>query len=89
MAIDDFDIDSLAAHLHLSAEQVRKMVERNKLPGRRVGGEWKFSRAEIHHWFEERIGVSDETELARVEKVLGTHGTVDDVEMEIASLLSI
>ena len=89
MAIDDFDIDSLAAHLHLSPEQVRKMVDRNKLPGRRVGGEWKFSRAEIHHWFEERIGVSDEMELARVEKVLGTHTTVDDAEMEIASLLSI
>ncbi|MCH2182924.1 MAG: PTS sugar transporter subunit IIA [Mariniblastus sp.] len=88
MAIDDFDIDSLASYLHLTPEQVRKMAERSRLPGRRVGGQWKFSPAEIHHWFEDRIGVSDEPELVRVEKVLGTHreGGLDG--FPIASLLN-
>lgn len=67
---EDFDIDSLAVYLHLTPEQVRKMADRGRLPGRRVGGEWKFSQAEIHHWFETRIGASDESELIEVEKVL-------------------
>jgi PTS system nitrogen regulatory IIA component len=31
---------------------------------------WRFSRAEIHHWLEDRIGVSDEEELIRVESAL-------------------
>ncbi len=70
MAQDDFDVASLAAFLHLTPDQVRRMADRNRLPGRRIGGEWKFSRAEIHHWFEERIGASDEQELVEVEKVL-------------------
>ena len=70
MAEESFDIDSLAVYLHLTPEQVRKMADRDRLPGRRVGGQWRFSKAEIHHWFEDRIGASNENELIEVEKVL-------------------
>lgn len=72
MAEENFDIDSLAIFLHLTPDQVRKMADRGKLPGRRINDRWKFSRAEIHHWFEERIGISDESELRQVEQVLET-----------------
>ena len=67
---EDFDVMSLAAYLHLSPEQIRKMASRDRLPGRRVGGKWRFSRAEIHQWFEKKIGASDEQGLSEVEKVL-------------------
>ena len=43
---------------------------RGKIPGRKVGGSWIFSGPEIHHWLEERIGVSDDQELVEVEGVL-------------------
>lgn len=69
MVEEDFDIDSLAAYLHLSPAQVTKMAERERLPGRRIGGAWRFSRAEIHLWLEDRIGASDEA-LTEVEAVL-------------------
>ena len=55
MSDDDFDIESLAAYLHLATTQVAKLADRGKLPGRRIGGTWRFSRAEVHHWLEERI----------------------------------
>ena len=93
MAEEDFDLESLAKYLHLTPEQVRKMADRDKLPGRRVGGDWKFSRAEIHHWFETRIGLSDEKELIEVQKVLADHQTKEASEFDgtedIASLLSV
>ncbi|MFT5303916.1 MAG: PTS system nitrogen regulatory IIA component [Mariniblastus sp.] len=81
MAVEDFDIDSLAAYLHLTPEQVRKMADRSRLPGRRVAGKWRFSRPEIHQWFEEKIGLSDDQELTAVEKVLdrNTQLKPDDV----------
>ena len=66
----DFTIDSLAAFLHVSPAQVSKLVERGKLPGRRVGGEWRFAAAEVHHWLEERIGLSSEEELQQMEGAL-------------------
>ena len=86
MSDDDFDVDSLATYLHLTPAQVEKMASRAKLPGRRVGGQWRFSRNEIHHWFEDRIGISDELELERVEKVLEI-GTSDEDE-PITKLIS-
>lgn len=70
MAQDDFDIERLAAYLHMMPAAVAKLVERGKLPGRRVGGEWRFSAAEIHHWLEDRIGLSDEEGLLQMEGAL-------------------
>lgn len=80
MAPRDFDVDSLAAYLHLSPQQVARMADRGKLPGRKVGGQWRFPEAEIHHWLEDRIGLGDEEDLVQVETVLdrdqGTHAEV-------------
>ena len=88
--IEDFDIASLAAYLHLTPEQVKKMAERNRLPGRRVGGKWRFSRPEIHQWFEQRIGASDEQELTEVDKVLERNRANESVEsFAIPELLSV
>ena len=70
MASDDFDVSSLAAYLHLSPQQVSRLADRGKLPGRKIGGQWKFAQADIHHWLEDRIGLSDEEELVQVEDVL-------------------
>ena len=70
MPEEDFDLRSLADYLHLQPDQVRRMTDRGRLPGRRIGGEWRYSRAEIHQWFENKIGVSDERELDEVDRVL-------------------
>lgn len=85
---EDFDVMSLAAYLHLTPEQIRKMASRDRLPGRRVGGKWRFSRAEIHQWFEKKIGASDEQGLTEVEKVLYRNPSNEPVvEPRIAELL--
>jgi nitrogen PTS system EIIA component len=70
MPYGDFDINSLARYLHLAPQQVAKLAERGKLPGRKVSGEWRFAKPDIHDWFERRIGLSDELELLEVEAVL-------------------
>lgn len=88
MSEEDFDLDSLAAYLHLSVAQVARLAERDKLPGRRIAGQWRFSQAEIHHWLEERIGLSAEDELVRVENVLQASAGPDAGEqVSIAAML--
>lgn len=62
----DFDLSTLADFLHLDPAIVGRLAERGKLPGRKVAGAWRFSRGEIHHWLEQRIGVSDAAELERI-----------------------
>ncbi|OHB78208.1 MAG: PTS fructose transporter subunit IIA [Planctomycetes bacterium RBG_16_64_12] len=79
MPADDFGIDSLAAYLHLTPQQVARLADRGKLPGRKVAGQWRFSQAEIHHWLEERIGLSDD-DLVDVEGLLEAQAQVDKQE---------
>lgn len=88
MAQDDFDIDRLAAYLHMMPETILKLAERGRLPGRRVAGEWRFSAPEIHHWLEDRIGLSDDEALVQMEGALDRasgEATID--EISIAKLL--
>lgn len=70
MSYSDFDIEGLAAYLHLNSAQVSRLADRGKLPGRKVQGQWRFAAAEIHHWLEDRIGLSGEDELVQVEGVV-------------------
>ncbi len=89
MADDDFDISSLAAHLHMLPAQISKLADRDKIPARRIGGQWRFSRAEIHHWLEDRIGLSNADELAKMETNLERTDTSELGEVSIAALLPV
>ena len=40
----------LAAWLQVDEAVVLDMAERGKLPGRKLGEEWRFARASILHW---------------------------------------
>lgn len=86
MSREDFTIETLARYLHLPPAKVTKLAERDLLPGRRIAGQWRFSRAEIHHWLEDRLGAGGADELTHVEAVLdSSQGKQDDIM--IASLL--
>jgi PTS system nitrogen regulatory IIA component len=89
MSPEVFDIDSLAAYLHMMPAAVLKLAERGKLPGRRVSGEWRFAAAEIHHWLEERIGLSDDEGLIHVEGALDRASNASTDEISVSQLLSI
>ena len=70
MPVDDFDVERLAAYLHLDPAQVARLADRGRLPGRKVAGQWRFSPREIHDWLEERIGLSTDEELQHMEGAL-------------------
>lgn len=89
MAEEDFDVAALAAYLHMLPAQIIKLVDRGKLPARRVGGDWRFSRAEVHHWLEDRIGLSDDSALAELETSLERADKHSEGDISIAALLSL
>ncbi len=80
----DFGIESLARYLHLTPQQVARLADRGKLPGRKVAGQWRFARADIHHWLEQRIGL-DEDDVVDMEGLL--QPTASEREIVIADLL--
>ncbi len=70
MSYEAMNLEELAAYLHLHLAQVRKLVDRGDIPGRKVGGEWRFSPTEVHDWIERRIGLAGEEGLLQVENAL-------------------
>jgi PTS system nitrogen regulatory IIA component len=83
----DFNVAGLSKYLHLTPEQVTKLADRGQLPGRKVTGEWRFAKPDVHHWLEQRIGLSDEEELLRGEGVLERSATTQEDDISIAEHL--
>jgi PTS system nitrogen regulatory IIA component len=61
------DLDELARYLRRDTREVSKLASRGHLPGQKVGGEWRFARAEITHWLETQLHEYDEEQLAALE----------------------
>lgn len=87
MAAKDLDVDQLAAYLHLTPQQVRRLADREQLPGRKIGGQWRFSEAEVHTWLEQRIGASNLEELSRVQQVVNRWSDANSSSVHLGQLL--
>jgi excisionase family DNA binding protein len=47
---DVLTLEQLAALLSVDVEAARSLAESGELPGRKIAGEWRFSRAAILDW---------------------------------------
>ena len=89
MSSKEFDVDQLAAYLHVTPDQVSKLASRGTLPARRISGQWRFSESDVHHWLEEKIGASDAEALGKMEVMLDRNAHVDDEQGSLADYLPI
>ena len=71
MGSDMMDMEQLAAYLQRDVREVGKLASRGDLPGRKVGGEWRFARAEINHWIETQLPAYTEKQLAHLDSAAG------------------
>jgi PTS system nitrogen regulatory IIA component len=85
--METMDIEQLASYLQRDVREVGKLASRGHLPGRKVGGEWRFARAEINHWLEARIHEYTEEQLTALEEA-HRHAPDGEVEPLLAGLLS-
>ena len=55
-----FTIDEVAAYLKVGKRTVYRLAAARKIPAFKVGGAWRFRRAELDHWITSQMGkVSD------------------------------
>src|SRR6516165_949460 len=67
MGGETMDMEQLAAYLRRDIREVGKLASRGRLPGHKVGGEWRFARAEINHWIETQLPDYSEPQLRALE----------------------
>jgi nitrogen PTS system EIIA component len=63
---DLFTPKQLAEYLQLSPRTVYRMLERNELPGVRVGGQWRFRKSEVDYWLDRRLQRLDTAQLGEL-----------------------
>jgi len=52
MTDDIMTVRELAGYLKLNEKTAYRLVSEGKIPGFKVGGSWRFKRAEIENWIE-------------------------------------
>ncbi|GAB4151131.1 MAG: PTS sugar transporter subunit IIA [Planctomycetaceae bacterium] len=87
MSHEVFSLDELARHLGRDRRELEKLVQRGRIPGRKVGGEWQFHQQEITHWLEREMREYSERELAVVERSQRSEEL--DPDIPITSLLTL
>ena len=55
MPYESMNIDELAKYLKQDARDVHKLANKGSIPGKKVGGEWRFHRNEINYWIESNL----------------------------------
>jgi PTS system nitrogen regulatory IIA component len=83
MGNDVMDLEELATYLQRDVREVSRMASRGHLPGRKVGGEWRFARVEINHWLETQMPSYTEKQLTALE----TRGGRDPEREPLISVL--
>lgn len=68
MGSDMMDVEQLAAYLQRDVREVGKLASRGHLPGHKVGGEWRFAKAEINQWLERQLPGLSEGQLTALER---------------------
>lgn len=68
MSHEPFTLDELARQLGRDRREIEKLVNRGRIPGRKVSGEWLFHPQEITQWLETEMREYTDRELAVVEE---------------------
>jgi PTS system nitrogen regulatory IIA component len=67
MSNESMDLEQLAAYLRRDVREIHKLANRGQLPGRKVGGQWRFARAEITQWLETQLPEFTDQQLTALE----------------------
>src|SRR5580658_7473083 len=87
MGNDMMDVEQLAVYLQRDVREVGKLASRGHLPGHKVGGVWRFARAEINQWLEGQLSDLSEQQLMQLERG-GRRETLTVSEPLVSSLLA-
>jgi len=70
MSLEDF-----AEHIAIDVRQVRRLADRGELPGQKIGGKWRFNRAEVTEWLQQEMPSFDERRLVTLEQAMGAEAS--------------
>lgn len=84
MPYRNMTLAELARHIGMDARLVKRLADRGVLPGRLVGGEWRFNRAQMLDWLQREMHSLDRRHLQNLDRAMSQR----EDEAIISSLLA-
>ena len=74
MPYRNMTIDEIARHIGMDAREVKKMADRGLLPGRLIGGEWRFNRIQMLEWLQREMHSLDRRHIQNLDRAMSETG---------------
>ncbi|MCU0913347.1 MAG: PTS sugar transporter subunit IIA [Planctomycetes bacterium] len=81
------NIQDVARMLGADARRVERMARRGEIPCQKVGGHFRFNRAEITEWLQQRVGGMSDEHLAEVDAGMTQQRAAELDDMIVTPLL--
>lgn len=72
MPYQSMSILELARHIGMDAREVERMADKGILPGRRVGGEWRFNGMQLLDWLQSNMHTLDAEHRRNLERAMAS-----------------
>jgi PTS system nitrogen regulatory IIA component len=91
MPYRSMSLEEFAQHVGMDVREVRRLADRGKLPGQKVGSQWRFNRAQVTEWLQQEMHTLDEARLIAIEQAMSgtTADTVRDKSMVVTDLIGL
>ncbi|NLX12905.1 MAG: PTS transporter subunit EIIA [Phycisphaerales bacterium] len=87
MPYRSLSLEEFAKFIGMDVRDVRRLADRGKLPGQKVGGQWRFNRAQVTEWLQQEMHTLDEGRLIALEKSM--HETSQGSDMLVTGLIGL
>ena len=71
MPYRSMSLEEFADLVGMDPREVQREADHGQLPGRRVGGKWRFNRVQVHEWLESHMLTLPEERLQALDRVIG------------------
>jgi PTS system nitrogen regulatory IIA component len=87
MPYQSMSLEEFARFVGMDPRKVEREADKGLLPGRKVGGNWRFNRRQVHDWLENRMMEMDESSLSALDR--GTALSRDSETLAVTSLIGV
>lgn len=71
MPYKNMSLTELAHHIGMDAREIGRLASRGKLPGKQVGGKWRFNRAQMLDWLQREMHTLDPVHIRNLDRAMG------------------
>ncbi|MCH7720770.1 MAG: PTS sugar transporter subunit IIA [Planctomycetes bacterium] len=89
MPYQNMSLDDFARYVGMDARDVRRQADRGLLPGKKIGGQWRFNRARVTEWLQQEMSALDEGRLRTLERAMGGRSPGEADELVLTNFMGV